>query len=174
LAANTINVGTNPNDGSGDALRTAMQKINAMFAEQYSSASVNTQLTVGNSTVNTLITNASLIVQNTSVTAFNANTTGTYVAPNILNVGTPTKAANGFTYITNSIKINWGWVSANDSTGNATFTSAFSTIPYVVMATSSNSGATYTASVISQNSTTAVIRTANTTAANVYYIALGV
>lgn len=29
----TINVGTTPNDGTGDPLRTAMQTINANFAE---------------------------------------------------------------------------------------------------------------------------------------------
>lgn len=36
MAQQTINVGTSPNDGTGDPLRVAFQKINANFTELYS------------------------------------------------------------------------------------------------------------------------------------------
>lgn len=175
MAANTINVGTSPNDGSGDALRTAMVKINAMFAEQYSTASVNTQLTVGNSTVNTLITNTSLVIQNTSVVSFRANTTSTTVGPNTLNIGSSTKAPNGYMWLPNGVKMNWGVITANSSVGNAVFISAFSSdIPYIVQATSSNSLSTYAAAVTAVNSSTIEIRTANANPVDVYYMVTGV
>ena len=35
MAKQTINVGATPNDGSGDSLRSAFQKINANFTELY-------------------------------------------------------------------------------------------------------------------------------------------
>lgn len=35
MAKQTINVGVNPNDGTGDALRSAMQKVNSNFDEVY-------------------------------------------------------------------------------------------------------------------------------------------
>ena len=35
MAQQTLNVGTNANDGTGDTLRVAMQKVNDMFAELY-------------------------------------------------------------------------------------------------------------------------------------------
>ena len=33
MAIQTINIGTNPNDGTGDDLRTAFDKVNDNFAE---------------------------------------------------------------------------------------------------------------------------------------------
>ena len=38
MAKQTINVGTNPNDGTGDTLRTAGQKINSNFTEVYNAS----------------------------------------------------------------------------------------------------------------------------------------
>ena len=33
MAQQTLNVGSNANDGTGDTLRAAMQKVNTMFTE---------------------------------------------------------------------------------------------------------------------------------------------
>jgi len=35
MTQQVINIGTNPNDGTGDALRTAFSKINQNFTEVY-------------------------------------------------------------------------------------------------------------------------------------------
>ena len=35
MAQQTLNTGSNANDGTGDTLRSAMQKVNTMFTELY-------------------------------------------------------------------------------------------------------------------------------------------
>jgi hypothetical protein len=92
---------------------------------------------------------------------------------NTVNFGSSTNAANGYTYLPNRFKLNWGWVSANSTDGNVIFSSAYTTNVYVVTATSNSAVATYHAAVISQNSTSASIRTANTTSTNVFWQAIG-
>jgi len=92
---------------------------------------------------------------------------------NTLNLGSSTNSANGFTYLPNGFKINWGWVSANATAGNVIFSSAYTTNVYVVTATSNSAVTTYQAAVISQNSTFAAIRTANTISTNVFWQAIG-
>ena len=70
--------------------------------------------------------------------------------------------------------MNWGWVSANSSSGAVTFTSGFGTNAYIVTATSNTPGATYVAAVTAWSSVGATILTSNATAANVYWMAIGV
>lgn len=108
-----------------------------------------------------------------SSNGFVANALGTYVSSNTISLGSSTNAANGFTYLPNGFKLNWGWVSANSSAGNATFTSAYTTNAYSVTATGNNTGNTYGARVLTQNSTVAVIRTGNATSTNVLWMAIG-
>jgi hypothetical protein len=128
----------------------------------------------------TLADNGSIYFpDNTSqYTAFNVNTAYTFtntitLSTNTLNLGSSTNAANGFTYLPNGFKMNWGWVSANSSTGTVTFSSAYSTNVYVVTATSNSAVETYQAAVVSQNSTSASIRTANVASTNVFWQAIG-
>lgn len=259
MAKQTINIGTTPNDGTGDPIRDAMEKINENFDEIYSSYIAEGSVTTGNSTVNTVISNTGgLVVSNSTISAVanttnftvgnasiksvltssqlyvngtstvgsalvnttslalgNAtvntvvskvtlkisNTTSSFTAnsgnilvgnstvnasvnssvikiasanltSNTLTLGSSTDAANGYTYLPNGFKMNWGKVSANSSDGAALFTSAFTTNAYVVVATSNATG-TYVASVISQNNTIAEIRTANATLTDVYFTAIG-
>ena len=51
----TILIGTTPNDGTGDPIRDAFDKVNDNFNEIYSAYIANTSVTVGNTTVNTVI-----------------------------------------------------------------------------------------------------------------------
>jgi hypothetical protein len=51
MTKQTINIGTSPNDTTGDPLRTAFSKINANFTELYAGAANETQLTNGVYTV---------------------------------------------------------------------------------------------------------------------------
>ncbi len=193
MARQVVNVGSSPNDGTGTPLRDAMVIINDNFLELYTNPVVNTAITVGNSSVNVFVNSTSLAFGNNGstirvgTTAVNAvaNTTGFWAnggtvsantvkcISNTINVGTYTAAANGYTYLPNGFKMNYGYVFANDSVGNATFSSAFATACYVVTATSNTIGATYSAAVTLTNTSVAVIRTSNTTAINVYYVAIG-
>ena len=96
------------------------------------------------------------------------NTAGLYIGTT-----TYTSAANGYTVLPNGMKMNWGWVAANTSVGNATFVSAFTTNAWSVTATSNSTVATYQAAVIGTNNTVVQIRTANVAATNVFYMAIG-
>jgi hypothetical protein len=51
MARLNINVGTNANDGTGDDLRTAMQKINTNFTELYAETSVDSGITISGNTI---------------------------------------------------------------------------------------------------------------------------
>lgn len=181
MAKISINIGSAPNDGTGDPLRTAMDSINKNFTELYTDAFPSNTVSVGNSSVNTFINSTSISLTNTgsvisvgnSTVNASINTTGFYTSTNTFTLGTSTNAANGYTYLPNGFKMNWGWVSSNSTVGNATFASAYTTNAYVVTATSNSTVATYQAAVIGTNNTVAVIRTANATATNVYFMAIG-
>lgn len=60
MAKQTINIGTNENDGSGDKLRDAMTKINANFTELYASTSTNTNISLANNAVEITNVNGNL------------------------------------------------------------------------------------------------------------------
>lgn len=254
-----ILTGTAPNDGTGDPIRDAFVKVNDNFEELYSSVASNTLISVGNSTVNTTISNTSVTssnATNSSVanatnfrignTTANAALTGTQlsisgtatlgsasvntsaialgnstvnashsvtttqianatsnvtvtagsifvgnstvnaavnssiirvnsanVTTNTLSLGSTVDAANGYTYLPNGFKLNWGWASVNNSVGNAIFTAAYTTNAYVVTATGNSSVSTYEVSVLSRNNSTVEIRTANVTSINVQWMAIG-
>ena len=51
MARQDINIGTNANDGTGDDLRSAMQKINTNFTELYAETSVDSGITISGNTI---------------------------------------------------------------------------------------------------------------------------
>ena len=51
MARQDINIGTNANDGTGDDLRTAMQKINTNFTELYAETAVDSGITISGNTI---------------------------------------------------------------------------------------------------------------------------
>lgn len=77
MAKQTINIGNTANDGLGDPLRTAFQKINDNFAELYgddSSADTFTSPQITNGTLNGLTTINNILIQNSEITtSSNAN-----------------------------------------------------------------------------------------------------
>ena len=231
MAKQTIGIGTSPNDGTGDAIRDAFDKVNDNFDEiyaaftpansstSYGNSTVNTVVNsqsisvggnvtintsaffVGNSTSNIVITRTTLAVGNSTVNC-TANTSTltignstlsssslkignstvnttvnsssvTITSNSGLTVGNSQNSANGFTFLPNGFKINWGWVSANSTDGNATFFSAFTTNAYSVIAVANTTTATYQAAVVSVNNTVVAIRTANATSTNVFWQAIG-
>ena len=160
--------------------------VGALGAYLYSS---NSDFGIGTASTNNLIfhTNGTLAANERMRIAANGNigignttpvntlavTGNVYVSQNTLSLGTSTNAANGYTYLPNGFKMNWGWVSANSSAGTVTFPSAYSTNAYVVTATSNSATATFGAAVIATNNSTASIRTANATSTNVFWTAIG-
>ena len=51
MAQQNINIGSNANDGTGDDLRTAMQKINTNFTELYAETAVDSGITISGNTI---------------------------------------------------------------------------------------------------------------------------
>ena len=77
MAQEIINVGTLPNDGEGDPLRVAFQKINNNFTQLYSSGFLNYEATTFDDVPNQIIfeTPASLFTQATfQINSSNPNT----------------------------------------------------------------------------------------------------
>jgi hypothetical protein len=76
LAKQTINIGSAANDGTGDPIRDAFDKVNDNFDELYSSYVATGAVTVGNATVNSVISNTGgLVVSNSTVsTVANSST----------------------------------------------------------------------------------------------------
>lgn len=118
--------------------------------------------------VGTTTPNANLQVVGT------ANVSGVVnFASNTFNLGTSSKTANGYTWLPNGLLMQWGLVSANSTTGNATFSVAFPTACLSVTANRTVLGANGFCFVPGVNTTVAQIRSANNTAVNCYYMAIG-
>jgi hypothetical protein len=62
MAQQTINIGTGANDGTGDNLRSAMDKTNDNFTELYGANSVSSNISMSGQTVSTYNTNGDLIL----------------------------------------------------------------------------------------------------------------
>jgi len=103
------------------------------------------------------------------------NTTGLSITGNNLTLGSSLIAANGFSYLPNGLKMNFGHFICN-TTSQVTFSNAFSTAVISITVTPANNvyvGAN-TPYVFASNTTTANIYSASTTtASNVYYMAIG-
>lgn len=100
------------------------------------------------------------------------------VTTNTFTLGTSTAAANGYTYLPNGLKMNWGMVAAaNTAAGTtATFTSAFTTACYVVQVSHQGNARTVPPLVVSSNTTAANISSGilATSGTNVYFTAIGI
>ena len=62
MAQQTINIGTGANDGTGDNLRSAMDKTNDNFTELYGANSVSSNISLSGQTVSSYNTNGYLIL----------------------------------------------------------------------------------------------------------------
>lgn len=60
MARQNINLGTDPNDGEGDSLRSAFDKVNDNFLEIYTAGPVDSNISISNATISTTSTNANL------------------------------------------------------------------------------------------------------------------
>lgn len=108
MTQQTINVGTNPNDGTGDPIRTAMTKINSNFNDFYNGTGQQNVVSIGNSSVNATV-NATIYTGTSNNTLY----VGTVSAANVVSNAQLTanlanylqQAANGNVSVTTSVQI---------------------------------------------------------------------
>ena len=62
MAQITLNVGSNANDGTGDTLRSAMQNVNTMFTEIYTSSLFNEGISLSGNTISATRSNDDLVL----------------------------------------------------------------------------------------------------------------
>ena len=172
---NTVNVGANSIINATAHFITSNSTVNAVMTA--------TSLTFSNTTAVPFTANVTGVYTTGTVNAtshtvgsnFIANSTATTIAANTLTLGTSTIAANGYSYLPNGLKMNFGVFVAN-TTSQVTFTSAFATAVVAISVTPSNT--VYLAAnvpyVFTSNTTTANIYSASTTtSSNCYYVAIG-
>ena len=133
-----------------------------------------------NATANIFTVNASSVRVNTSLTVTNSLSVSNTVtvSTNTFNLGSPLLASNGYSRLPNGLLMQWGSVSTNTSVGNITFPAAFSTLYSITcslnLAAAYGSSNTYIPLFIAVSTTTANIRTGNTTSKTAYWQAIGV
>lgn len=119
MARININIGTNANDGTGDDLRTAMQKINTNFTELYAETAVDSGITISGNTISSNRSDDDIVFEPSGVGAvrfpavtINDNSiTGTRSNEDL------TIAASGTgNLILGSLRVNGTTVSSDDST----------------------------------------------------------
>ena len=113
MAKQTINIGSSANDGQGDPLRTAMDKINDNFDEIYTAGPVSSNIKIANSTITTTNTNGNLLLRGNGTGKIDVGAVG-----NLRITG----GANGYVLTTDGT----GNVAFND-VGNITFANLLAT-----------------------------------------------
>lgn len=146
------------------ATTNAVVNTSGMFAfgnsiNYIAETTANATVLAGNATVYSAI-NATSIVTSGNTLIFAGGTAAA-------------QAANGWSILPNGMKANWGWIAANTTAANATFTSAFVTACLHVFLTPVSATATGPYLIQPANTTVAPIRTTSTTSANVAYYAIG-
>ena len=154
MAKQTIGIGTTANDGTGDPLRDAFDKVNDNFDEVYSSftfasnnATVANNVLIGNSTVNSVANSTTVSISNSTseVTA----TSGSLLVGN----STVNTTSNSSTIVvsnsTSSITVSEGTIAVGNSTVNTTANSSLVNATSVTV--NSNTGLTLGTSDTSAN-----------------------
>ena len=154
MAKQTIGIGTTANDGTGDPLRDAFDKVNDNFDEVYSAftfasnnATVANNVLIGNSTVNSVSNSTTVSISNSTseVTA----TSGSILVGN----STVNSVANSSNIVvsnsTSSITVSEGTIAVGNSTVNTTANSSLVNATSVTV--NSNTGLTLGTSDTSAN-----------------------
>lgn len=175
MAQQNIGVGTVPNDGTGDTLRTAMIKTQNNFSEFYAAFTptlasnnvlVSNTMSFGNSTVNTSINSTSFIMTSNTLTIGTSNIAGHTAA-----------MSNGYATMANGLKFLWGTLITANNTGQLiTFSTnvgvAFATNCFSITATANS--ITVDVAVTTVNSTAITLITNSATATTAYWQAWGI
>lgn len=89
MAKQTVNIGAAPNDGTGDPIRDAFNKVNQNFDEVYSSYSATGAISIGNSSVNSVVSNTGGFITSTNTTV----NTSTVANTTVIRIGNTTANA---------------------------------------------------------------------------------
>lgn len=154
MAKQTIGIGTTANDGTGDPLRDAFDKVNDNFDEVYSAftfasnnATVANNVLIGNSTVNSVANSTTVSISNS--TSEVTTTSGSILVGN----STVNSIANSSTIVvsnsTSSITVSEGTIAVGNSTVNTTANSSLVNATSVTV--NSNTGLTLGTSDTSAN-----------------------
>jgi len=154
VAKQTIGIGTTANDGTGDPLRDAFDKVNDNFDEVYSAftfasnnATVANNVLIGNSTVNSVSNSTTVSISNS--TSEVTTTSGSILVGN----STVNSIANSSTIVvsnsTSSITVSEGTIAVGNSTVNTTANSSLVNATSVTV--NSNTGLTLGTSDTSAN-----------------------
>jgi len=154
VAKQTIGIGTTANDGTGDPLRDAFDKVNDNFDEVYSAftfasnnATVANNVLIGNSTVNSVANSTTVSISNS--TSEVTTTSGSILVGN----STVNSIANSSTIVvsnsTSSIAVSEGTIAVGNSTVNTTANSSLVNATSVTV--NSNTGLTLGTSDTSAN-----------------------
>jgi len=119
MARQNINIGSNANDGTGDDLRTAMQKINTNFTELYAETAVDSGITISGNTISSNRSDDDIVfepsgagaVRFPAVTINDNSITGTRS-----NEDLTIAAAGTGNLILGSLRVNGTTISSDDST----------------------------------------------------------
>ena len=63
MARQNINIGSTSNDGTGDTLRVAFNKINSMFTELYGETAADSQISFSGNKISANASNADLVLE---------------------------------------------------------------------------------------------------------------
>ena len=154
MAKQTIGIGTTANDGTGDPLRDAFDKVNDNFDEVYSAftfasnnATVANNVLIGNSTVNSVSNSTTVSISNS--TSEVTTTSGSILVGN----STVNSIANSSTIVvsnsTSSITVSEGTIAVGNSTVNTTANSSL--VNATSVSVNSNTGLTLGTSDTSAN-----------------------
>lgn len=164
ITANTTTVLSNSFVVSSNTFSVTSNTISAV-AVSSNSLSVN-------AITSSVASNTITISSNTLTISSNTVT----VSSNNMNLGSSSIASNGYTWLPNGLKMNWGTFNCN-ATSMVTFTNAFATgiLSLSVTPRSSVLVAANTPYILASNTTTANIYSAATgaTGQNAYFIAIG-
>lgn len=118
MAQQNINIGSNANDGTGDDLRTAMQKINTNFTELYAETSVDSGITISGNTISSNRSDDDIVFEPSGVGAvrFPAVTINDNAITGTRSNEDLTIAASGTgNLILGSLRVNGTTISSDDS-----------------------------------------------------------
>jgi hypothetical protein len=107
MAQNVINIGTIPNDGTGDPLRTAFNDTNLNFDQIFATGLVNSNIQVANTTILTINNNGNLVFAPNGIGRVVANADIVPNSANIRNLGALTNRwSTVYAQYINSINLN--------------------------------------------------------------------
>ena len=133
MSQQIINIGSQPDNGNGDPLRTAFIKTNDNFTEIYAAGLVGSNVTIANNTISISALNGNIVLKPNGIGVVQTNSHIVPRVDNVYDVGTPTQRFNTL-YLGSGGFDSVGNISASYFIGNGSqLTGVLSTAgPYIV------------------------------------------